>query len=241
MADKTTKSVKSGKKTGSDSSTQRYLPFTEIRDNCMIMKDGSSRMVLRVRAVNFSLKSTEEQDALIIGYQRFLNTLRFPIQILVRSLKVDLESYVAKLNNLALKQENRLLQDQTYRYIEFLNNLIDLAQIMRKEFYIIVPYDYEQDLSVRNNSMFGVFQNFWKALQGEDSVTSVREKRRKAEDLKKKNTERMNSVKGALDNIGMKSEEVKKDELIRLLMDYYDPRLGGNPQSKMKVDSMQIV
>lgn len=241
MLTKTEKSVKSGKKAVADTSTQRYLPFTEIRDNCMIMKDGSSRMVLRVKAINFALKSEQEQDAIIIGFQRFLNTLRFPIQIWIRSFKVDLEGYLVKLNNLALKQTNKLLQDQTYRYIEFLTNLIDLAQIMRKEFYIIVPFDYESDLSVRNNSMFGVFQNFWKAISGEDNVTAIRDKRRKADDLKRKNLERINTIKGALDGIGIKSEEVKKDELVKLLIDYYDPRLGVNPQEKMKISEMSII
>jgi len=147
--DKTTASVKSAKKIIGDSTTQRYLPFAEIRDNVMLMKDGSSRMVLKVHAVNFNLKSTEEQDALIYAYQRFLNSLRFPIQIVARSLKVDIESYVNKLKNLAIKQTNTLLQEQTYRYIDFLVNLIDMAQIMRKEFYIIVPYDGGLEETVR--------------------------------------------------------------------------------------------
>jgi len=139
--DKTTASVKTSKKPMGDSTTQRYLPFSEIRDNLMIMKDGSSRMVLKVHAVNFNLKSQEEQDALIYAYQRFLNSLRFPIQIIVRSLKVDIEAYVNKLKNLAVKQNNTLLQEQTYRYIDFLVNLIDMAQIMKKDFYIVIPYD----------------------------------------------------------------------------------------------------
>jgi hypothetical protein len=118
MADKTTTSVKAGKKPAKDSSTQRYLPFSEIRDNVIIMKDGSSRMVLRVHALNFNLKSTEEQDAILMSYQRFLNSLNFPIQIIVRSLKVDIEAYINRLKNLALKQSNTLLQEQTYRYID---------------------------------------------------------------------------------------------------------------------------
>ena len=102
--DKTSASVRSTKKPMGDSTTQRYLPFSEIRDNLMIMKDGSSRMVLKVHAVNFNLKSSEEQDAIIYAYQRFLNSLRFPIQIIVRSLKVDIENYISKLKNLAVKQ-----------------------------------------------------------------------------------------------------------------------------------------
>lgn len=89
--DITVKSVKKNKSTHPDDSTQRYLPFSEIRDNVIIMKDGSARMVMKVEAINFLLKSEQEQDAIIYSYQHFLNSLQFPIQILVRSLKVDIE------------------------------------------------------------------------------------------------------------------------------------------------------
>ena len=154
MSDSSSQSVRTGKKPQKDSSTQRYLPFSEIRDNVILMKDGSSRMVLKVHAMNFNLKSTEEQDAILISYQRFLNSINFPIQIIIRSLKVDIESYINRLKNLALKQQNSLLQEQTYKYIDFLMNLVDLAQIMKKEFYIIVPFDYENNESVKISNMF---------------------------------------------------------------------------------------
>lgn len=178
-------SVKTGKKPSRDESTQRYLPFSEIRDNMIMMKDGSSRMVLKVHALNFNLKSTEEQDAILMSYQRFLNALNFPIQIIVRSLKVDIESYINKLKNLALKQENALLQEQTYKYIDFLTTLIDLAQIMKKEFYIIVPYDLENNESVRKTDIFGVFRSFWSALSQEQSVADIRSARLRVTRLKK--------------------------------------------------------
>ena len=150
----TTDTVRTGKKPGKDASTQRYLPFSEIRENMIMMKDGSSRMVLRVHALNFNLKSTEEQDAILMSYQRFLNSLNFPIQIIIRSLKVDIEAYINRLKNIALKQQNALLQEQTYRYIDFLTNLIDLAQIMKKEFFIIVPFDFEKNESVKKTDIF---------------------------------------------------------------------------------------
>lgn len=185
MADTTTKSVQSGKKPPKDSSSQRYLPFSEIRDNMIIMKDGSSRMVLKVHALNFNLKSTEEQDAILMSYQRFLNSLSFPIQIIVRSLKVDIEAYINRLKNIAIKQQNPLLQEQTYKYIDFLVNLIDLAQIMKKEFYIVVPFDFENDESVRKTDMFGIFRSFWSALSQEESVADIRANRSRLEKLKK--------------------------------------------------------
>lgn len=89
--DTTADSVKPKKQTHQDDSTQRYLPFSEIRDNVVIMKDGSARIVLKVEAVNFLLKSEQEQDSIIYSFQHFLNALQFPVQILIRSLKVDIE------------------------------------------------------------------------------------------------------------------------------------------------------
>jgi hypothetical protein len=136
-----------------DTSTQRYLPFSSIKENIILMKDGSSRVILKCSTINFLLKNTDEQDAIIISFQRFLNSLDFPIQILVRSKKLDIDSYLNKLNDKALKQKNSLLQNQTYEYIEYLKKLIEIAQIMKKEFYIILPYDNEQNSSVKDDSM----------------------------------------------------------------------------------------
>jgi hypothetical protein len=232
MTDKTTASVKAGKNPAKDSTTQRYLPFSEIRDNCMIMKDGSSRMILKVHAVNFNLKSDEEQDAIIIGYQRFLNSLRFPIQIIVRSLKVDIEGYLMRLKNIALKQSNPLLQEQTYRYVDFLTNLIDMAQIMKKDFYIVVPYDTDEDKSVRDTGIAGVFRSFWSAITSEETVTSIREKRRRSEVMRKGNFERLSTIKTSLESIGIKSDEVKKDEIIKLLIGYYNPKVSADTKIK---------
>ena len=199
MADTTLASVKKGKTPHKDSTTQKYLPFSEIRGNCMFMKDGSTRMVLKVQALNFNLKSEEEQDSIIYGYQRFLNSLRFPVQIIVRSLKVDIESYLLKLKNLALKQSNPLLQEQTYRYIDFLSNLIDMAQIMKKDFYIVVPYDQDAERSTRDTGMFGIFRSFWSAITSEETIGSIREKRRNAEVMRKANAERVSTIKTALE------------------------------------------
>ncbi|HRI36123.1 MAG TPA: hypothetical protein PK765_03525 [bacterium] len=233
--------VKTNKKVTKDATTQRYLPFSEIRDNLILMKDGSSRMVLRVQAINFNLKSEEEQDAIIFGYQRFLNSLRFPIQIMVRSVKVDIEGYILKLKNLAIKQRNRLLQEQTYQYISFLTNLIDLAQIMRKDFYIVVPYDNSDNQSVRDISFFGFVRNFWTSLSGEESLSSIREKRRSVERLKKHNLERASIIQGSLDSIGLRATLLEKDELFRLFIAYYNPKIHSDPKIRSDMKSINIM
>jgi len=132
-----------------DSSTQRHLPFSQIRENIIIMKDSSVRMVMRCSTINFLLKSTEEQDAIIMSFQRFLNALDFPVQIMVRSTKLDIDGYLGKLKDKAVSQKNELLQNQTYEYIEYLKKLVEVAQIMKKDFYIVVPFDKEEDQSVK--------------------------------------------------------------------------------------------
>lgn len=238
MAD--TSSVQTWKKPPKDSSTQRYLPFSEIRENIMIMKDGSSRMILKIHAMNFNLKSTEEQDAILISYQRFLNSLNFPIQIVVRSVKVDIEAYINRLKNLALKQPNALLQEQTYKYVDFLTNLVDLAQIMKKEFYIIVPNDMENNESVRKMGMFGIFSSFWNALRQEESAADIRMNRIRTERLKKANFERSSTVKMSLEAIGLKAEILEKEDLIKLIYNYYNPRLRTENNLKSETENLNL-
>lgn len=232
--------VQTGKKPSKDSSTQRYLPFSEIRDNIILMKDGSSRMILKINALNFNLKSTEEQDAIIISYQRFLNSLNFPIQIVIRSLKVDIEAYINRLKNIALKQQNALLQEQTYKYVDFLTNLIDLAQIMKKEFYIIVPFDQENNNSVRKTDMFGFFSNFWNALRQEESVADIRMNRIRTERMRKWNFERASTVKMSLESIGLKAEIIEKEDLIKLVYNYYNPRIKTENNLKAETESLNL-
>lgn len=180
-----TDKIRAPKKVPTDSTTQRSLPFSEIRDNLIMMKDGSSRMILKVHPINFELKSEEEQDAIILSFQRVLNALRFPIQIVVRSLKIDLAPYLAKLSNRAYAQQNALLQTQTLKYIEFLKNLVEYAQIMRKEFYIVIPFDYEENASVKRAGIQGIFENFWSAITNEESITSIRSNHQRVDKMKK--------------------------------------------------------
>ena len=217
--------VKSAKKTIPDNTTQRYLPFSQIRDNIIIMKDGSVRVVMKCSAINFLLKSEEEQNSIIVSYQRFLNSLDFPVQILVKSSKLNIKWYIANLNNIALEQKNSLLQKQTYEYIDYLNKLIEFAQIMKKEFYIIVPFDYEENKTVKDTSFAWMFSGFFKAINPWVSKAQIQEELSKFLELKKKVISRSNNVKTALDAIWIKSKNLDKKELIKLLVDSYNPEL----------------
>jgi len=225
-------SVQTKKRPHPDNSTQRYLPFSEIRDNIMIMKDGSARVVLKCSTVNFLLKSTQEQDAIIMSYQRFLNSLEFPIQILIRSTKLDIEWYLSNLNAKALKQENFKLQQQTYEYVDYLKKLVEIAQIMKKEFYIVVPFDYIENRSVRDTGFVWMFSNFWSSINWTVEVSKIRNNIKWFEKIKKGLNTRVNHIKTSLENIWLKANELEKTELIKLMIDYYNPSLESLEASK---------
>lgn len=235
-------SVKQKKQSIADSSTTRYLPFSQIKENVVIMKDGSARVIMKCSTINFLLKNTQEQDSIIISFQRFLNSLDFPIQILVRSTKLDIDSYLGKLNQKALQQKNELLQNQTYEYIEYLKKLIEVAQIMKKDFYIVIPYDNDEDRSVKDTSLMWVIKQF-KDTVFHSWVTTLKIKSqiRNFQKMKKWLASRSNGVKTGLENIGIRSDVIEKNELIAFLTDYYNPSLNNFTPFKQWVDSMDFV
>src|SRR3990167_1713572 len=120
--------------------TQAFVPVKEIRNGIIILKDGGYRGVLICSSINFALKSVDEQRAITLGFQNFLNTLDFSIQIVVNSRKMDLRPYLALLEEKAPLQKTELLRLQLREYIEFVRSFAEQTNIMTKSFYIIVPY-----------------------------------------------------------------------------------------------------
>ena len=218
--------VKTTKKEHTDNSTTRYLPFSQIRENIIIMKDDSARIVMKCSTINFLLKNTEEQDAIIISFQRFLNSIDFPIQIIIRSEKLDIDSYLNRLNDKAIKQKNPLLQNQTYEYIEYLRKLIEVAWIMKKEFYIVLPYDENENKSVKDDSIFWVFRSFWSSINWANDSIKIKIQLRNFWKMKKWLIGRSNSIKTWLENIWIKAVPLNKNDLIKFLTDYYNPSLS---------------
>jgi len=129
------------KKSSPQISTQMYMRIAEIHDDVVVLKNGGIRAILKATSINFNLKSEQEQNALIAGYQAFLNTLDFPVQIVIRSKKMDIDLYIEKLRKLAETQTNPLLKQQTFEYADFIQKLVEYADIMSKEFYVVVPYN----------------------------------------------------------------------------------------------------
>ncbi len=120
---------------------QRYLDIAEIREDCVVMKDGTLRAVLMVSSINFALKSEDEQQAIIQGYMQFLNGLEFPLQVVIQSRRMNVDGYLASLKAQEDTIHNELLRTQIRDYTSFIKELVELGQIMQKRFFVIVPYD----------------------------------------------------------------------------------------------------
>lgn len=209
----------SSKKTGTNS-TQIFLKISEIRDDTVVLKNGGVRAVLRVASMNFNLKSEEEQNAIIYSYQGFLNTLEFPIQIVIRSKKLDIDEYLENLRKIGERQTNALLQRQTYEYIEYITKLVEYADIMEKEFFVIVSYD-----PFRAQKM-NMIQKFLQSFQSKDSYETVKKRHEEFEQLKKSLNQRVNTVKIGLENAGLKVDQLMTKELIELFYTIYNPTVA---------------
>ncbi len=193
-------------------STQSYLDIQEIKESTIVMRDGSLRAVLVVSSTNFSLKSTDEQNALIGAYQNFLNSLDFPIQILMQSRRLDVNSYLDRLRSIMQQQTNELLRMQTQEYIEYVGKLVEFASIMNKTFYVIIPLG---TLAMKTG-FFDSIANLFNPAK-EISVKS-REFEKSREELEK----RVNQIIGGLGPMGLKTILLNTEELLELVYNSYN-------------------
>jgi len=197
--------------------TQRFLPIAEIHNNTVVLKNGGLRAVLQTTSINFNLKSEEEQNSLIYGYQSFLNSLEFPIQILIRSKKLDIDDYLSNLQEMKEKQENPLLKEQTAEYQEYIEKLVEYADIMEKKFYVVVPVD------APTGTKIGFIDRFLSHIFPDDSISKLQTRQKNFKDLRKKLTQRVNQVEQALMSLNIRSKELNSKELIELFYQSYNP------------------
>jgi type IV secretory pathway VirB4 component len=122
-------------------STQQFIPIEDIKDGLVVMDDGSLRGILMASSLNFSLKSDDERQAILLQFQDFLNSLDFSIQIYIQSRKLDIRPYLALLEERYKEQTNDLMKIQTEQYIDFIKKFTESTSIMTKNFFLIVPYD----------------------------------------------------------------------------------------------------
>jgi type IV secretory pathway VirB4 component len=204
------------KKSPEGMSTQKYVDVEEIRDGVIVLKNRSLRSILLVSSINFDLKSTEEQDAIIQQYQSFLNSIDFPAQILINSRRLNVEPYLDFLEEKEKKQTNELLRLQIGEYRNFIKNLTEVSNIMSKSFYIVVPF------SPIENKEGGVFSKLSAMFAPKQEILKKRES---FETYKNQLWQRVDHIISGLSGIGLKIVPLETQEIIELLYNSYNPNV----------------
>jgi len=212
-------------------SVQKNIDIAEIKDDCVVLKDGSMVGVVMISSINFDLKSEEEQNAIIVGYVNFLNTVEWPLQIVIQSRKLNIDTYLAKMDQMAKAQTNELLKMQTEDYIQYIKELIQLGDIMSKRFYVVVKY-----------SVFLKRKGFWarflESLRADISILAISEQT--FMQYKKELGGRLGQVVSGLQSLGLTCVVLDTQNLIDLYRNTYNIESVDNYQQVVDVEKLQI-
>jgi len=197
-------------------STQEHLDIRDIKDDLLLLKPGGAALILQANAVNFDLLSEKEQDAMIAAYSALLNSLSFPLQITIRSRKLDISAYLTAIDQQAQRQPNPYLRERVLNYKEFVSGLVQQGEVLDKRFHLIVPY-YE--LTVTAPSLLDSFRRFLGMKPKAKPVSRAGLLQRAKTDLEPK---RDHLIK-QLNRLGIKARQLTTSELIKLFYEIYNP------------------
>lgn len=197
------------------SSTQDFIEIEDIKDDLVVLKDGSCCLVLKINAVNFGLLSEAEQDALIYAYSGMLNSLSFSIQLIIRSKRKDITAYLNLLKNAEDKQIYGPLKDQIKKYREFVETTVKVNNVLDKKFYIIIPFSLLELGVVSSAKLFGKKKGlpYAKSYIVEKAKIALFPKR--------------DHLLRQLNRLGLKAHQLNTQELIQLFYDVFNPGSAG--------------
>lgn len=190
------------------STTQAHLDIEDIRDDLLFLKNGGAALVLQTTAVNFGLLSEKEQDAMIFAYGNLLNSLTFPIQILIVSAKKDISSYLLLLKREEDKSSHPALKEQISKYRRFVEKIVSESKILDKKFYVVIPFS-ALEMGIKSISASSLPKNYIL----EKAKNSLLPKR--------------DHLTRQLARIGLKCEQLKTQQLIELYYNLYNPEAIG--------------
>ncbi|MEK7576908.1 MAG: hypothetical protein AAB482_04430 [Patescibacteria group bacterium] len=200
------------------------VPIEEIRDGVVILQNGTLRAVLMASSLNFALKSTDEQDAIIAQYQNFLNSLDFSVQISIQSRKLNIEPYLDTLRERQKVETNELLRIQISEYITFVKEFVETANIVSKTFYIVVPFTPLKILGASKKSgIGGALSSIFSKKQAGDALIEPAE----FEEYKTQLWQRVDSVIQGLVRTGVRAVPLNTEELVELYFTLFNPEEMG--------------
>ncbi|HYU65028.1 MAG TPA: hypothetical protein VEK36_02070 [Candidatus Paceibacterota bacterium] len=202
--------------------TKQLIEIAEIRDSVIVLKNGSLRMILEISAINFELRSEEEQTAILQNFQRFLNSIDFPLQMAINSRKFDLAEYVKTIQDASAQLTNELLKIQAQEYIKFIQELSELANIMSKRFYIVLPFYILETPSGK-----GILDSIKNVFKSKKPTPIAMDK---LETYKNQLLQRAELVFDGLVGMGLKTRILEGQELINLFYGLYNPSVKTQNQ-----------
>ena len=201
-------------------STQDFVPISEVRDGIVVLKNGELRAILLASSINFALKSEDEQTAFIIQFQNFLNSLDFSCQIFVQSRMLDIRPYIATLEAQYKQQLDDLMRIQIREYIEFIKSFTEAANIMTKNFFVVVPYT--PTIIKKATGPTSYLPSFGGKKEGGTVETSFEEHVSQLE-------QRISIVQQGLVRTGVRTVQLGTEEAIELLYKMFNPGEEGKP------------
>jgi len=213
-------------------STKKYLDISEIKDDVIVMNDGTLRAVIMCSSLNFALKGEDEQKGIIGGYIQFLNSLDHTLQVVVQSRKLDIDNYLRSLEDVQKKQTNELLKIQIVGYLDFVKELIEIGEIMTKKFYLIVPFN---PVEFKQQTFFSRLKQVFAPGR------AIKIKREKFLEYKEKLGLRVNNVLSNLNSMGLDSVVLDTQSLIELSYNVYNPKTSQNQKmgdvAKLRIET----
>ncbi len=211
---------------------QDLVPIKEVRDGVVVLKDGGMRMVLMVSSLNFALKSEDEQTAILLQFQSFLNSLDFSTQIFIQSRRLDIRPYLATLQARLKDQLGDLMRIQIEEYIEFIRAFTESTSIMTKTFFVVVPYS--SAVASSGSSSGGMLGGMFGGKNKKDASRTVSENDvAHFEEARSQLEQRANVVKQGLIRTGVRAVPLGTEELIELYYKMFNP---GDTEKQLKVE-----
>jgi len=207
-------------------SAQDFVPIKEIHDGVVVLKDGSLRAVVLANSVNLSLKSADEQRAILLQFQSFLNTLEFSTQISIQSRRLDIRPYLLTLEARLKDLKEPLLKLQTKEYIDFIMKFTDSVSIMTKSFFVVVPYAHIS-LKQESDMFMGLFS---KKPKGDEKLT----KQAEFEEQRSQLEQRVNVIQQGLASCGIKSAQLGTEEIVEMFYKVFNP---GEQEGKIHLEN----
>ena len=211
-------------------SSQEFVPIKEVKNGVVVLKDGSLRAIVVASSINLSLKSYDEQMAIISSFQNFLNGIDFSVQICVQSRRLDIRPYLLTLEERMRQQTEPLLKIQTREYIQFIKSFTDQVNIMTKTFFVVVPYNSSIVSAPGKNVLDNVFKT--KTL-GSSSNTKNRSEMSSFEENRTQLDQRVSVVINGLSRMGIRATELKTDQIVELFYKTFNP---GDISQGMKLE-----